>query len=212
MPSCSGRCGRRGISWRRFSVSRPLSPSAADRRRSWCPRSASTCRASRRRAPSHRAAGASARAGSASDPLGAHPSFGSRQSVRQPRLPSAARCGRDRLQHEPPRQLLGQCGRRELLRYAEDRTRFELQQARCHAAAQPWCLRDRGRLKVTARLCHGDAFDASLDDPQVRRCARRRPRGLRHVYRLAGDEERGRSGGRPRVRGDRVGRRAVSGS
>ena len=47
----------------------------------------------------------------------------------------AARCGRDRLQHEPPRQLLGQCGRRELLRYTEDRTRFKLQQARCHAAA-----------------------------------------------------------------------------
>lgn len=48
-----------------------------------------------------RAADAGTGPGPASEPLGAHRSFGSREPVRQPRLSSAARCGRDRLQHEP---------------------------------------------------------------------------------------------------------------
>src|SRR5258705_14006850 len=48
-------------------------------------------------------------------------SFGSRESVRQRRLPAGAGAARDRLQHEPSGRLLGQRRRRELLRDAEGR-------------------------------------------------------------------------------------------
>src|SRR5207249_5827552 len=48
-------------------------------------------------------------------------SFGSRESVRQRRLPAGAGAARNRLQHEPSRRLLGQCRRRELFRDAEGR-------------------------------------------------------------------------------------------
>jgi putative transposase len=52
---------------------------------------------------------------------GAAASFGSREPVRQRRLPAGAGAARQRLQPEPPGRLLGQRRRRELLRHAQDR-------------------------------------------------------------------------------------------